>query len=159
NIGRVSETFNLAFTDGATIGSGDAELLIALNEKEHAPTAEYMKTLRERLNRKFPDCVFFFQPADITTQILNFGLPAPIDLQAAGLNRAENLKIAKELEKRVSELPGAVDVHLHQIVDSPQLFVDVDRTRASELGLTHRDVANSLLVSLSGSAQVFTNFW
>jgi multidrug efflux pump subunit AcrB len=159
NIGRVSETFNLAFTDGATIGSGDAELLIALKEDHRTPTADYMKTLRQRLNQKFPGCVFFFQPADITTQILNFGLPAPIDLQVAGLNRPENFKIAKELEKRVSELPGAVDVHMHQVVDAPQLFVDVDRARASELGLTHRDVANSLLVSLSGSAQVFTNFW
>jgi multidrug efflux pump subunit AcrB len=159
NIGRVSETFNLAFTDGATIGPSDAELLIALNEEHHAPTEEYMKTLRERLNQKFPDCVFFFQPADITTQILNFGLPAPIDIQVAGLNRPENFKIAKELEKRIAELPGAVDVHLHQVVDAPQLYVDVDRARASELGLTHRDVANSLLVSLSGSAQVFTNFW
>ena len=159
NIGRVSETFNLAFTDGATIGPGDAELLIALNEKNHAPTAGYMKTLRQRLNHKFPNCVFFFQPADITTQILNFGLPAPIDLQVTGLNRPANFKIAKELEKRVSELKGAVDVHMHQVIDAPQLFVDVDRTRASELGMTHRDVANSLLVSLSGSAQVFTNFW
>jgi multidrug efflux pump subunit AcrB len=159
NIGRVSETFNLAFTDGSTIGAGDAELLIALKEGSHAPTAGYMKSLRQRLNQKFPNCVFFFQPADITTQILNFGLPAPIDLQVTGLNRPENYKIARELEKRIGELPGAVDAHLHQVVDGPQLFVDVDRARASELGLTHRDVANSLLVSLSGSAQVFTNFW
>ncbi len=159
NIGRVSETFNLAFGDGATIGAGDAELLIALREGHHAPTEGYMKALRQRLNQKFPDCVFFFQPADITTQILNFGLPAPIDLQVTGLNRPENFKIARELERRISQLPGAVDVHLHQVVDGPQLMVDVDRARASELGLTHRDVANSLLVSLSGSAQVFTNFW
>lgn len=159
NIGRVSETFNLAFGDGATIGAADAEILIALNEHGHGPTAEYMKTLRERLPEKFPNLVFFFQPSDITSQILNFGLSAPIDVQVVGLNRPENLAIARELETKIKQIPGAVDVHLHQVVDAPELYVEVDRTRAAEVGMTQRDVANNLLISLSGSSQVFTNFW
>lgn len=159
NIGRVSETFNLAFGDGATISAADAEILISLNEENHGPTLEYMKLLRERLQEKFPDMVFFFQPADMTAQILNFGLPAPIDVQVVGFDRPKNLEIAKELERRIKQIPGAVDVHLHQVMDAPELFVNVDRTRAAEAGMTQRDVANNLLVSLSGSGQVFTNFW
>jgi len=102
---------------------------------------------------------FFSQPADIVSQILNFGLPAPIDIQVVGRDLQANNAIAKQIEARVARIPGAVDVHVHQIVDAPQLFVNVDRTRAAQMGLTQRDVANNLLVSLSSSGQTAPNYW
>jgi multidrug efflux pump subunit AcrB len=102
---------------------------------------------------------FFFQPADIISQILDFGLPAPIDIQVVGRDLQANYAIAKQIEARVARIPGAVDVHVHQIVDAPQLFVNVDRTRAAQMGLTQRDVANNLLVSLSSSGQTAPNYW
>lgn len=157
NIGLTPETFNYAFGDGSTISSADGEVLIALNEKHHS-TQGYIKQLRTELPKKFPDATFFFQPADMVTQILNFGLPAPIDIQVQGYDPA-NYAIAKRLREQLATVPGAVDVHMHQVVDAPDLHLDIDRVRAAQFGLTQQDVANSLYVSLSSSAAVQPNFW
>jgi multidrug efflux pump subunit AcrB len=158
NVGLSSESFNYAFGDGATISSADGEVLIALNEKHHAPSAGYVRQLRERLQRQFPDLTFFFQPADIVTQILNFGLPAPIDVQVQGYDPG-NYEIARRLRSELAGVPGAVDVHMHQVVNAPDLHYDIDRVRAAQFGLTQQDVANSIYVSLSSSAAVQPNFW
>ncbi|MBB5064349.1 efflux RND transporter permease subunit [Granulicella mallensis] len=158
NIGLTPETFNYAFGDGATISSADGEVLIALDEKHHGPTQKYMKELRSQLQQQFPDLTFFFQPADMVTQILNFGLPAPIDVQVRGYDPA-NYEVARRLRARLAAVPGAVDVHMHQVVDAPDLHLDIDRVRAAQFGLTEQDVANSIYISLSSSAQVQPNFW
>ncbi|HEY4047466.1 MAG TPA: efflux RND transporter permease subunit [Acidobacteriaceae bacterium] len=158
NIGLTTETFNYAFGDGATIGAADGEILVALNEKHHAPTEQYVKQLRPLLQEKFPDLIFYFQPADIVTQILNFGLPSPIDVQVQGFDPA-NFEVARELRSKIAAVPGAVDVHLHQVMDGPDLHLDIDRTRAAEFGLTQQDVSNSIYISLSSSAAVQPNFW
>src|SRR4030088_659608 len=158
NIGLTPETFNYAFGDGATISSADGEVLIALNPKRHGPTEKYMKQMRSQLQKQFPDLTFFFQPADMVTQILNFGLPAPIDVQVQGYDPA-NYEIARRLRERVATVPGAVDVHMHQVVNAPDLHLDIDRVRAAQFGLTQQDVANSLYISLSSSAAVQPNFW
>jgi CzcA family heavy metal efflux pump len=157
NIGLTPETFNYAFGDGATISSADGEVLIALN-KHHHPTGKYVKELRSQLQKQFPDLTFFFQPADMVTQILNFGLPSPIDVQVQGYDPA-NYEIARRLRSRLATVAGAVDVHMHQVVDAPDLHLDIDRVRAAQFGLTQQDVANSLYISLSSSAAVQPNFW
>ncbi len=157
NLGVPLGGINLAYTDTSTIGPADGEILVSLNER-HGPTHEYVKELRKRLQQRFPALTFFFQPSDIVTQILNFGLPAPIDIQIAGRN-AVNYSIAKEVQARVARIPGAADVHLHQVVNAPEFRVNVDRTRAQDMGLTQRDVANSVLLSLASSGQVAPNFW
>jgi CzcA family heavy metal efflux pump len=157
NIGLTPETFNYAFGDGATISSADGEVLIALNKRHH-PTGKYVKELRSQLQKQFPDLTFFFQPADMVTQILNFGLPSPIDVQVQGYDPA-NYEIARRLRSRLATVPGAVDVHMHQVVDAPDLHLDIDRVRAAQFGLTQQDVANSLYISLSSSAAVQPNFW
>jgi CzcA family heavy metal efflux pump len=159
NIGLPSSGINLAFSDSATIGNGDGEILISLNQEKHRPTLDYERKIRETMARDFPELVIFFQPANITNQILNFGLPAPIDVQVVGRNAAANYKIAKDLERRVKLVAGAVDVHVHQEVSYPEVRVNVDRTKANEVGLTQRDVANSLLISLSSSGQIAPNQW
>ncbi|MDQ6665542.1 MAG: efflux RND transporter permease subunit, partial [Acidobacteriota bacterium] len=158
NIGLPNGGINLAFSDSASIGTGDGEILIALNKK-HGPTQEYTRKLRNVLRGEFPDLTFFFQPANITNQILNLGLPAPIDIQIVGRDAKNNYKIAKEIERRVSLIPGAVDVHIHQEIDYPEIRVNVDRTKADQVGITQRDVANSLLISLSSSGQTAPNQW
>jgi multidrug efflux pump subunit AcrB len=158
NIGQ-PQPINLAFTDSVTIGPSDGEILVALNPERHRPTAHWMKTLRETLPREFPGVTFFFQPADMVSQILNFGLPAPIDVQITGFDQAATHAIALEVAARMARIPGAVDVHLHQVVNAPSLLVNVDRSRAAELGLTQRDVANNVLVTLSSSAVVAPNYW
>jgi CzcA family heavy metal efflux pump len=158
NIGLTPETFNYAFGDGATIGSADGEILIALSEKHHGPVARYVKQLRSQLQNQFPDLTFFFQPADIVTQILNFGLPSPIDVQVQGYAPA-NYEIARHLREKLASVPGAVDVHMHQVVNAPDLHLDIDRVRAAQFGLTQQDVANSIYISLSSSAAVQPNFW
>ncbi|HVC94752.1 MAG TPA: efflux RND transporter permease subunit [Pirellulales bacterium] len=159
NIGLPNRTYAMAFGDSATTGMADGEILVALAHDRSHSTPEYMANLRRELAGRFPQLTFFFQPADIVSQILNFGLPAPIDIQVAGLNRRENYKIATEIAERVRKIRGVEDVHLHQVVNVPKLHVDVDQTRARELGFTQQDVANSLLVSLSGSGQVQPNYW
>ena len=158
NIGLTPETFNYAFGDGATISSADGEVLIALNAKHHGPTEKYMKQMRSQLQKQYPDLTFFFQPADMVTQILNFGLPAPIDVQVQGYDPA-NYEIARKLRARLATVPGAVDVHMHQVVNAPDLHLDIDRIRAAQFGLTQQDVANSLYISLSSSSAVQPNFW
>jgi multidrug efflux pump subunit AcrB len=157
NIGRPAESFNFAFGDGATIGTFDGEILVALKE-DHHPTQRYIEELRRRLPARFPDLMFYFQPADIVSQILNFGLPAPIDVQVAGYD-PKNYDIARGIRRDVASLTGVVDAHVHQVMDGPDLHLDIDRTRAAEFGLTEQDVSNSLFVSLSSSAQVQPNFW
>jgi multidrug efflux pump subunit AcrB len=149
---------NLAFGDNSTISSADGEILVSLKPDHRGSTPAYVKTLREKLATRFPDLSFYFQPADIVSQILNFGLPAPIDIQIAGY-APQNYGIAREVEARVKQIPGAADVGLHQVTNAPELRVRVDRTRAQELGFTERDVANSVLISLSGTSQVTPNFW
>jgi multidrug efflux pump subunit AcrB len=158
NIGLPGSGINLAFSDSATIGNGDGEILISLKEK-HRPTPEYTRELRARLAAAFPAETFFFQPANITNQILNFGLPSPIDVQITGNDAAKNHQIAETLRTAIAGLPGAVDVFIRQSVDYPTVNVNVDRVRANEAGLTQRDVASSLLISLSSSGQVAPNQW
>ena len=161
NIGLPVGGVNLAFSDTATIGPGDGEILVGLKEGKHHSTWGYVKQLRQKLPADFPDLTFFFQPADIVTQILNFGLPAPIDIQVIGpsKNRKDNYKIAKQIKAKIAQIPGAVDVHLHQVVDAPEIRINVDRSQAQRNGLTQRDVANNLLTSLSSSGQTSPNFW
>jgi multidrug efflux pump subunit AcrB len=159
NIGIPNGGFNLAFGDSPTIGTADGDILISLKPEEHGPTAQYTDQLRKRLRQKFPDITFFFEAANITNQILNFGLPAPIDLQVVGRNAAANYALAQQLEQKVARIPGAADVHIHQVVDWPEIDIDVDRDKAGQVGLTQRDVSNSLLVSLSSSGQVAPTQW
>jgi multidrug efflux pump subunit AcrB len=157
NIGLPVGGVNLAFGPNATIGEADGDVLISMNEK-HGPTDDYVQKIRKQLNTEFPTGTFFFEPADIVSQILNFGLPAPIDVQVVGRS-PQNYAIAQDLARKISQVPGAVDVHVHQVVNTPSLQVDVDRTRAMLLGLTQRDVANSMLTSLSSSGQAAPNYW
>ena len=159
NIG-VPNAINLALSDSVTVGSADGEILVALNPT-HRPTAEYLKALREQLPRRFPDLEFFTQPADIVSQILNFGLPAPIDIQVTGplAESDKNFQVAQQIAKELKGVPGAADVHVQQILDAPRIMVDSDRALAQQIGLTQRDVANSLLISLTGSGTTTTNFW
>jgi multidrug efflux pump subunit AcrB len=158
NIGLPARTYNLAFTDGTAIGVNDGIIQVAL-KPGHAPTEDYIKRLRADLPQLFPETMFYFQPADMVTQILNFGVPTQVDVQVAGRNRAENLKIAQELRRRIAGVPGAVDVHLQQEVDAPELYYKIDRTRAQELNQTISTISNNLMISLSSSSQVFPNFW
>jgi len=159
NIGIPNSWPALAQGDIPTISSADGEILISLNKDKHAPTRNYEVLLRKRLRDKFPDMTFFFQPADITSQIVNFGLPAPIDLQVVGSNAAANYKVAQLVAKRISLIPGAADVHVHQVAAQPQINLNVDRIKASQLGLTQKDVTSSMLISLSGSSTVAPNYW
>jgi multidrug efflux pump subunit AcrB len=159
NIGIPNSWPAIAQGDIPTISSADGEILIALKKEHHAPTQGYEVLLRKRLREDFPDMTFFFQPADITSQIVNFGLPAPIDLQVVGSNASANYKIAQTLAKKISLIPGASDVHVHQVAAQPEINLNVDRVKASQLGLTQRDVSNSMLISLSGSSTFAPNFW
>jgi CzcA family heavy metal efflux pump len=158
NIGLPFSGINMAYQNTGTIGPEDGDALISLNPN-HAPTAGYVKQLRTILPKRFPGVTFSFLPADITSQILNFGLPAPIDLQVIGNQQAANYAYATQLLKRIRKVPGIADARIQQVLDYPQINVNVDRTLAGEVGLTQRDVANSLLVTLSGSGQVKPNFW
>jgi multidrug efflux pump subunit AcrB len=158
NIGLPYSGINMAYQNTGTIGPADGDALISLKE-EHGPTADYVKALRTTLPQKFPGTTFSFLPADIVSQILNFGLPAPIDVQVIGNNQKANYAYAGDLLKKIRQVPGIADLRIQQIFNYPQISVDVNRTLAGEVGLTQRDVANSLLVTLSGSGQVQPNFW
>ncbi|MCJ2113125.1 efflux RND transporter permease subunit [Methylobacterium sp. E-025] len=158
NIGLPSNNYNFAFSDGSFVGYNDGQMLVNLREG-HGDVGAYTKRLREVLRERFPDVIVYFQPSDIITQILNFGTLAQIDIQVSGRNAEKDLAVAQNIVRRLKETKGAVDVHLHQIVGTPQFFVDVDRRLASELGLTQQQVAQGLNVSLSGSFQVTPNFW
>ncbi len=159
NIGLTSERYNFFFSDNSTASAADAELLISLNEERSHSTGDYVRELRARLREEMPDVTYFFLPADIVSQILNFGLTASIDIQVSGFDRANNLKIAREMQDKMAQVPGLVDVHLHQVLDAPELFLDVDRERAGQLGLTEQRVATNLNISLSGTGQTRPNFW
>jgi len=158
NIGLPFSGINMAYQDTGTIGPEDGDALISLKE-DHDPTAGYVKALRTVLPQKFPGTTFSFLPADIVSQILNFGLPAPIDVQVIGGKLKNNYAYANDLLKRIRKVSGIADLRIQQVFNYPQINVDVDRTLAAEVGLTERDVANSLLVTLSGSGQVKPNFW
>jgi len=161
NIGLPYNGFNMAFSDSVTLGSFDGEILVSLKPGEHGPTWDYVRDLRRKLAREYPDLTFFFQPADIVGQILNFGLPAPIDIQVVGplKNAPKNYDIAQEISRRLAKIPGAADVHVHQVNDVPLMRMNVDRARASQMGLQQKDVANDMLMSLSSSGQVSPNWW
>ena len=158
NIGLPARTYNLAFTDGSTIGVNDGVIQVALKEG-HAPTEDYVRTLRRELHGAFPEATFYFQAADMVTQILNFGLPAQINVRTVGYDRATNLRVARELQRRLAQIPGIVDAHLQQEVDAPSFYATIDRTRAAQLGLSASTVATNINVSLSSSEQVTPNFW
>jgi multidrug efflux pump subunit AcrB len=157
NIGLPARAYNLAFADGSTIGINDGVILVGLKEG-HKPTTHYMRRLREILPATFPEVVFYFQAADIVTQILNFGLPAQIDVRTVGYG-TNNLQVAKELRRRIADIPGIVDAHLQQETDGPAFHAMIDRTRAAQLGLNASTVATNINVSLSSSVQVSPNFW
>ena len=159
NIGIPNAWSSLAQGDVPNIAATDGEFLISLNRERHGPVREREVQLRKRLNTKFPDMVFFFEPANITNQILNFGLPAPIDVQVVGANANANYAVAQRIRQQVAGIPGAADVHVHQVYEQPQLNVDVDRVKAGQMGLTQRDVTSSMLISLSGNNQVAPSFW
>jgi len=158
NIGLPVSGINLTYSNSGTIGPGDADILIALKEG-HRATEDYVQILRERLPRLFPGTGFAFLPADIVGQILNFGLPAPIDVQVVGFDRDANHVYANELIRRLRSVPGIADLRMQQTFNQPALNVAVDRSQAQGLGFSERDVADSLLVSLSGSAQTAPTFW
>jgi multidrug efflux pump subunit AcrB len=158
NIGLPYSGINLSYSTSAPIGAGDADIMVALAE-EHRPTADYMHDLRLRLVREFPGVEFSFVASDIVSQILSFGLPAPIDIQVVGNNQDANRSFAAGLLQKLARVPGIVDLRVHQVANQPTLELDVDRTRAAQAGLTQRDVADNLLVTLSGSAQTTPSFW
>jgi multidrug efflux pump subunit AcrB len=157
NIGLPTSGINLAFSDNATISSADGEILVALNPN-HKPTAQYVKILREKLHHDFPDMEFYFSAPDIVSQILNFGIPSPIDIQVTGRD-PKGYEIANQIKTRVAQIPGAVDTHVHQMVHGPDLRVNIDRTRAEQIGLTQNNVAQTMLISLSSSGQTAPNYW
>ncbi|HEV2984488.1 MAG TPA: efflux RND transporter permease subunit [Vicinamibacterales bacterium] len=159
NIG-LPNNINLALSDSVTVGPSDGEILVALNATHH-PTADYLKRLRADLPRRFSDLEFFTQPADIVSQILNFGLPAPIDIQVSGpiAESDANYQAAQHIARDLTSVPGAVDVHVQQITNAPRIIIDTDRVIARQSGLTATDMANGLSVSLAGSGVAATNFW
>ncbi|GAA3763048.1 efflux RND transporter permease subunit [Terriglobus aquaticus] len=157
NIGLPNGGINLAFTSGGATSDTDGEILISLKPgKRH--TQEYQRLLRHDLHDKFPEATFFFEPANITNQILDFGLPAPIDIQVAGRAR-QNYQLAQQLLKQVQAIPGIADAHIHQQVALPTVNVNVDRLKARQIGLTQQDVAQSMLISLTGTGQTAPNEW
>jgi multidrug efflux pump subunit AcrB len=158
NIGLPARSYNYAFGDGTATGVNDGVILIDLKD-DHPPTATYIRRLREVLPAEFPENIFYFQPADMVTQILNFGIPSQINVRTVGYNRANNLRIAQELRQKLAAIPGAADVHLQQEINSPEFFAQIDRARASQFGLTMSDIALNLNTSLSSSEQVSPNFW
>jgi len=158
NIGIPGGGIPLTYIDNGLTGTADADILVSLSHG-HRPTAGYVRRLRIRLSREFPGVTFYFLPADIVNQTINFGLPAPFDIQIVGRDRQKNRAVAAGLVEKVRRIPGAVDVRVQQPADQPEIHFAVDRVKASQIGLTERDVANSMLLSLSGSSQVQPNFW
>ncbi len=158
DIGIPNGAFNLAFGDGSLTDVQDGEILVGLSEK-HRPTMEYRRRLRTVLHEQFPDVIFYFQASDIVNQILNFGLPAPIDVQISGRQFYQNYEIAEKMRQEIAGVPGATDVHINQVVYAPEFHVNVDRSRAQTIGLTEANVANSMLFALAGSGQANPNYW
>ena len=158
NIGIPYSGLNLSYGNSGVVGSADADITVSLT-KDHGPTNNYVEHLRGKLSREFPGVTFYSLPVDMTTQILNFGLPAPIDIQIVGRDVVGNHEFAEKLMQEIKYVPGTADLHIQQPFNEPRLFVDVDRSRAQDIGLTQRDVAGSLLVALSGSFQTSPTFW
>jgi multidrug efflux pump subunit AcrB len=158
NVGSYISSINTIYNNTGTIGEQDGDISIALKE-DHAPTEGYVKRLREELPRRFPGMIFSFLPADIVSQILNFGSPAPIDLQIRGNNQEANFVYANKILERIRHVPGVADARIQQSTSAPTLNVDVDRSRAQYAGVTERDVTNSMVVNLAGSSQVAPTFW
>src|SRR5260221_275921 len=159
NIGLPYSGINLTYSNAGTIGTSDAEVLVQLKTERGKGTTDYINDLREVLPQKFPGVQFFFQPADIVTQILNFGTPAPIDVAIVGANQPGNYAVAQKLASQMRHIPGAVDVHVQQAFDEPTLFMNIDRARVQSVGMQARDVAQNVLVSLSSSFQTAPAFW
>lgn len=158
NIGLPYSGINIALSDSATVGPMDGEILVSLKEK-HTPTAAHMADLRRELPKRFPELQFFFQPADIVNQVLNFGQPAPIDIRVTGSDSNKDFALANRVVRDIRQIPGIVDAHVFQVPDAPAIKVDVDRTLAGQVHLNQQKVANNLLVTLNSSAQVAPNFW
>jgi multidrug efflux pump subunit AcrB len=158
NVGLPNSGINLSYSNSAPTGPADSDILISLKDN-HRPTADYVRELRRKLPEQFPGVMFVFLPADIVSQILNFGLPAPIDVQVVGFNEAGNREVARQLLEKFRRIPGIVDLRIHQTFNLPELHVNVDRTQAQQAGLTQRDVATDMLLSLSGSFQTAPAFW
>lgn len=158
NLGVPNSGINLSYSNGGTFGSLDGEILIALKET-HRPTSTLMTILREELPKSFPGVEFFFQPADIVTQILNFGLPAAIDVQLTGNDLMGNAELAAEITKEIAKIPGAVDAHVHQKLNAPGIALEMDRSRLQQLGLNAQNVGQNVLIALSGSSQTSPAFW
>ncbi|HYL05528.1 MAG TPA: efflux RND transporter permease subunit [Thermoanaerobaculia bacterium] len=158
NIGVPYSGINLSYSNSAPIGPSDADVLVSLAEHHH-PTAGYMRAVRAKLAAEFPNVSFYFLPTDIVSQILNFGLPAPLDIQVIGNNLQANRQYARRMLAQVRQIPGTTDLRIHQPFDDPKLEVVVDRTRASQVGYSQRDVAGNLLVALSGSSQTSPSYW
>jgi multidrug efflux pump subunit AcrB len=158
NLGVPNSGINLSYSNAGTIGAMDGEVLLSLRHG-HRPTTEFVSRLRTELPKRFPGIEFFFQPADIITQILNFGLPAAIDIQLSGASLADNAALAGDLAKAIKRIPGAVDVHVHQRLDNPTVDLQVDRSRLQQLGLSAANVGQNLLIALSGSSQTAPAFW
>jgi multidrug efflux pump subunit AcrB len=158
SIGLPVSGINLSYSDSGVSGPADADITVAL-QKNHKPTAGYIRQLRLSLHQQFPGAIFYFLPADITTQTINFGLPAPFDIQVTGRDLAADHKVAADLAEKISRVRGAVDVRIQQPDDLQRLQFSVDRTKASELGLTESAVAGSVLLSLAGSSQVQPSYW
>ncbi|HVM47971.1 MAG TPA: efflux RND transporter permease subunit, partial [Candidatus Acidoferrum sp.] len=158
NIGIPGSSINLTYNDSGLVGTGDADILVSLRP-EHGPTPRYVNRVRARLNREFPGTTFYFLPADIVSESINFGLPAPFDVQIVGRDQAKNREIAGRLADKIRQVPGAVDVRVQQPADLAKIHVAIDRTRASEMNIAERDVANSVLMALSGSQQVTPVYW
>jgi len=159
NIGTPNGSYNLAFGDGSLTDVQDGEILVSLKEEHHKPTAMYRAKLREVLRRQFPEDVFYFQASDIVNQILNFGLPAPIDIQISGRQAQANYATAQKIHAEIAEIPGVVDAHVHQVMFAPDLRVEVDRVRSQQVNMTEQNVAGSLLTALSGSGTAQPNYW
>src|SRR6202051_3386078 len=159
NIGVPYSGINLSYSSSGVIGTSDAEILISVNPEHHHPTAGYIRRLRRELPARFPGVEFFFQPADIVSQILNFGLPAPVDVQIMGADMRSNYELGQKIANRMRDIPGAADVHVQQMLNLPTLYLDMDRTKINQVGLTAQNVAQSVLISLSGSFQTAPNFW
>ncbi len=158
NIGLPSLNYNLAYNDGTFVAYNDGQILVTLKGGARS-TQYYERVLRHVLSRQFPDTIFYFQPADIITQILDFGVPAQIDVQVTGRHTDKDREVALDINRRLRDVRGAVDVHIQQILNAPEFFVQVDRDRASELNLTEQQIASNLNSSLSGSFQLAPNFW
>jgi CzcA family heavy metal efflux pump len=159
NIGLSTYGIALAIGSNATVGPADGDMLVELAPDHQRSTWDYVRTLRRELPKEYPGVTFFFQPADMVNQVLNLGLPAPIDVQVSGQNRVANYLLAQKLAKAIERIPGAVDVRVQQVMDAPELRFTVDRIKAQQIGLTQRDVSSDMLISLSSSGQTSPNFW